>query len=73
MNKFITASFRSSCCQTGAMIKKGDDILYDTHTKEVFCRESERYKSELDAVNTASYVRANEESSFDDFCRKNNI
>lgn len=73
MNKFITARFNSSCCQTGAVIKKGNDILYDTHTKEVFCRESGRYKSELDAAHTASYIRANEEAYFDDFCRENNI
>jgi hypothetical protein len=73
MNKFITAKFKGSCAQTGAVIKKGGPILYDTYTKEVFCRESGRYKSELDAANTASYIRENEEAYYDDFCRKNNI
>ena len=73
MNKFIKARFKSSCSQTGTIIKKGDNILFDTNTKKVFCEQSEKYQSELECVNVASCVQANEDAYFDDFCQRNNI
>mgnify|MGYP007056311017 CR=1 FL=1 len=73
MDKFIKAKFKSVCAETGNKINKGDSILFDTATHEVFCSTSKRYKSEHERVSTMSYVQAQEDAYFDNFCQRNGI
>lgn len=73
MDKFIKAKFKSVCSETGNKINKGDSILFDTVTHKVFCSASKRFKSEHERVSTVSYVQAQEDAYFDNFCQRNGI
>ena len=70
---FITARFKSKCAETGATIKKDDACLYDKMVKKVYCKDSSRYKDELENASTNSYIEAQENAYFDNFCQTNNI
>lgn len=71
--RFITAKFASQCKETGSKIKKGDAILYNPNTKEVFCSKSKTYQDEHENRSTADYIQAQEDAYFDNFCQRNNI
>lgn len=73
MMKFITARFSSKCAETNTTINKGDNILYDAHTKKVYCSRSAKYQDEAEQQSIASYIQGQEEACFDNFCNKNNI
>ena len=69
----MSSKFRNICSETGIVINKGDDILYDTNTKKAFCKQSQRYTSETESACVASHIEANENADYDNFCRQNNI
>ena len=70
MNKFLKSKFKGTCSETGKPIAKGEPILYDTASRTVYCKESEKYKSEWEREQTASYVQAQEEAYWDNLCHK---
>lgn len=69
---FIIAKFNSQCAETGKPIKKGDSIFWSKGSKKVYCKDSEKYKGEVDAKNTSSYIQAQENAYFDRFNSYNN-
>ena len=75
--KQITAKFNSKCAETGAMIRKGEEMIYDYSTKKCYCKSSTIYKryedEEHEARNTRGYIEAQENAYFDNFCYANNI
>lgn len=77
--KKIKAKFASTCADTGARIKKGDDMYYDYTSKKCYCMQSGTAR-EHDIINSgeqvdaaAGMIQANEEAYFDNFCQRNNI
>ena len=73
MNKFLNSKFKGVCNETGKSIAKGAPILFDTANRKVYCSDSTKYKSELECVQTAAYVQAQEDAYFDNFCIINGI
>lgn len=73
MAKFMEARFRSQCAETGKTINKADSILYDPSTKKAYCSQSKTYQDEAERISTASYVDAQENAYYDNFCMTNNI
>lgn len=77
--KKIKAKFASTCSDTGARIKKGDDMYYNYTTKKCYCmqsstvREHELINSGEQVDEAAGMIQANEEAYFDSFCQRNNI
>lgn len=74
--KKITARFNSKCTQTGATIRKGEQMLYDYSSKKCYCQTSETYKKfnsdeEQDARNVSGVIQAQEEAYFDNFYQRN--
>jgi hypothetical protein len=70
---FINAKFSSTCAETGAAIAKGENCLYDRVNKKVYCRSSKKYQEHQETENTSSFIEAQENAYFDNFCEKNNI
>ena len=70
---FINAKFKSKCAETGAAIAKGENCLYDRINKKGYCKSSKKFQEELETVNTRSYIEAQENAYFDNFCQTNNI
>ncbi len=73
MNKFLKSKFKGVCNETGKPIAKGDVILFDTVTHNVYCSDSTKYKSEWECKQTAAYIQAQEDAYFDNFCIRNGI
>lgn len=71
MSKYIKAKFDSKCAQTGASIKRGDEIYY-IPGRGSFCSISAVYQDKK-ANPEAAHVQAQEEAYFDNFCQTNNI
>lgn len=63
MNKFMKSKFKGTCSETGERIAK-------TVSRNVYCKESQKYKSEWERVQTASYVQAQEDAYWDNLCRQ---
>jgi len=70
---FINAKFSSKCAETGASIAKGENCLYDRVNKKVYCRSSKKFQEHHVAENTSSFIEAQEDAYFDNFCFTNNI
>jgi len=70
---FINAKFKSKCAETGATIAKGENCLYDRINKKVYCRSSKKYQKEQETANASSFIEAQENAYFDNFCQTNNI
>jgi hypothetical protein len=70
---FINAKFSSTCTETGAVIAKGENCLYDRVNKKVYCRSSKKYQEQQEIINTSSIIEAQENAYFDNFCDTNNI
>lgn len=70
MNKFMKSKFKGTCNETGKRIAKGEPILYDTVSRNVYCEKSERYKSEREREQTTSYVQAQEDVYWDNLHRQ---
>lgn len=73
MNKFLNSKFKGVCSETGKPISKGEAILYDTTARKAYCSESKKYKFEYECHQTASYIQAQEDAYFDNFCIRNDI
>jgi len=70
--KQITAKFKSTCADTGKIIKKGDTMLYDYSTKKCYSMDSKQAKNN-EADQIGLHIQANEDAYFDNFCQQNNI
>ena len=70
MGKFMQSRFKSTCAETGIVIKKGDAIYFDG---KAYSSSSNRYKNAKENEQTSSYVQAQENAYFDNFCYLNNI
>jgi len=70
---FINAKFKGKCAETGAIIAKGKNCLFDRVNKKVYCRSSKKYTQEEETANTSSFIEAQENAYFDNFCQTNNI
>jgi len=70
---FINAKFKSKCAETGRAIAKGENCLYDRVNKKVYCRSSKKYQEHQEIENTSSFIEAQENAYFDNFCLANNI
>lgn len=70
---FINAKFKSKCAETGAAIAKGENCLYDRASKKVYCRSSKKYQGQQVADGTSSYIEAQENAYYDNFCLANSI
>lgn len=70
---FIIARFKSKCAETGTTVQKNEGCLYDRTTKKVYCKDSTKYKNELESSFLASHIEAQENAYFDNFCQANNI
>ena len=70
---FINAKFTSKCAETGATIAKGKNCLYDRVTKKVYSRSSKKFLAEQKVENTSSFIEAQENAYYDNFCQTNNI
>ena len=70
---FINAKFKSKCAETGRSIEKGENCLYDRENKKVYCRCSKKFLAEQETKNTSSFIEAQENAYFDNFCKANNI
>jgi hypothetical protein len=70
---FINAKFKSKCVETDAIIAKGENCLFDRANKKVYCRSSKKYTQEEETANTRSFIEAQENAYFDNFCQTNNI
>jgi len=71
--KFITAKFKSKCAETGKPIAKGENCLYDNVNKKVYSVSSSKYLQEQETANISSFIEAQENAYFDNFCQTNNI
>ena len=71
--KNITAKFNSQCAETGAKIKKGDQMYYDYASKKCYAMDSNKAKSQAIDTDTANIVQAQEDAYFDNFCQRNGI
>ncbi len=76
--KKIIAKFKSKCAETGNIIKKGDECIYDPETKKVYCMKStavQRFEENeaRDHYYAGQMAQANEEEFFENFCQQNNI
>lgn len=70
--KKIFAKFKSKCTDTGAAIKKGEQMYYDYNTKKCYCMTSPTAKkqettdeNEHDAQGIKTYVEAQENAYCD--------
>jgi hypothetical protein len=70
---FINAKFTSKCAETGVVIAKGENCLHDRDSKQVYCRSSRRYQEQKETESTSSFIEAQENEYYDNFCRTNNI
>jgi len=70
---FINAKFKCKCAETDTTISKGENCLYDGVNKKVYCRSSKKYRQEQEKENTSSFIEAQENAYFDNFCQTNNI
>lgn len=70
---FINAKFSSKCSETGAIIAKGENCLFDRVNKKVYCRSSKKFQAEHETEKTSSFIEAQENAYFDNFCQTNNI
>lgn len=70
---FINAKFSSKCAEIGATIAKGENCLYDRAAKKVYCRSSKKYQEQQESENTRSFIEAQENEYYDNFCQTNNI
>ena len=70
---FINAKFKSKCAETDATIAKGENCLYDRASRNVYCRSSRKYQVQQEADGTSSYIEAQENAYYDNFCLANNI
>jgi hypothetical protein len=70
---FINAKFKSKCAETGATISKGENCLYDIAYGKVYCTFSRKYLVQKEADGTSSFMEAQENAYFDNFCLANNI
>jgi hypothetical protein len=70
---FINAKFKSKCAETGAVIAKSENCLYDRATRKVYCRTSKMFLAEQETENTSSFIEAQENAYFDNFSQANNI
>jgi len=63
------------CTETNKFISRGDKVLWDPDTKKVYSQFSPTYKAwvEKETKDTASYIQAQEDAYFDNFCYTNNI
>jgi hypothetical protein len=77
--KLINAKFTSKCADTGAKIKKGEQMYYDYAAKKCYCMTSKTATAEVqkqdgqaEAENgLKSYVQAQEDAFFDNWYAKN--
>ena len=70
---FINAKFKSKCAETGATIAKGEYCLYDRVNKKVYCRSSKIFQAEQETEKASSFIEAQENAYFDNFCQTNDI
>jgi hypothetical protein len=68
--RHIKAKFNSKCAETGAQIKKGDNMLYDPNTKKCYSKISDTCRKFLD---DSENIQDPGEQYFDNFCQRNNI
>jgi mevalonate pyrophosphate decarboxylase len=63
------------CTETNNFVPRGSKILWDSDTKKVYSQFSPTYKAwvEKETKDTASYIQAQEDAYFDNFCYTNNI
>lgn len=62
----ITAKFASKCHASGLVIKKGEEVYYDSTCKKVY---KIGYEPEINP--DAAYVAAQEEAYFENWYQKN--
>jgi hypothetical protein len=70
---FINTKFKSKSAETSAPIAKGENCLYDRVNKKVYCRSSRKIQAEQETEKTSSFIEAQENAYFDNFCQTNNI
>lgn len=58
----IKAKFASKCTETGNAIKKGDSILWEIGTKNVFCMNSKEAQSFFEAKFDEEVLNTNQNS-----------
>lgn len=61
MLKPMYAKFASKCAATGAQIKKGDLIQYDTETRKAY-KEGSQPKQDTEEGSMKGYIEAQEEA-----------
>jgi hypothetical protein len=71
--KFMKSKIGSLCAETDTFIMKGHDIWYCFHTKKAYCSASKKYREEKEASDTRSYISAEEDAYYDNFCYRNGI
>lgn len=76
--KRIIAKFKSNCAETGQVIKKGDTMFYNYTTRKCYALNSptaiaEQAEASEESNSIGSYVQAEQEAYFDNFCQANNI
>ena len=64
------SKFASNCAESGAKIKKGESIYFDG---KAYSSSSKTYQNAKENEQTSSYVQAQEEAYFNNFCYSNNI
>lgn len=65
------ARWNSKCSETGKVIPKGENMLYDPEKRKCYSKESEAFKNWINEPDAAGNMV--KEASFDDFCNRNNI
>ena len=70
MGKFMQSKFASNCAETSAKIKKGESIYYNGKS---YSSSSKTYQNAKENEQTSSYIQAQENAYFDNFCYSNNI
>ena len=69
MGKFMQSRFKSTCAETGIVIKKGESIYFDG---KAYCSRSNAYQKANEPTDIG-HVEAQENAYFDNFCLRNNI
>lgn len=66
--RYIKAKFNSTCIETGRVIKKGEEVLYNPKTKKVYHRLSKRFENQpiIDAIIETDLYRKKRKSEGND-------
>lgn len=70
MAKFMKSKFKSTCAETGKIIKKGETIYFDG---KAYSESSKIYKDRKETSQIFAHIKANEDAYYDNFCYQNNI